>query len=29
MRAYLFRKPEGFRSLLQFLDTLVGRDQEH
>ena len=29
MRAYLFRKPEGFRSLLQFLDTLTGRDQEH
>jgi DNA-binding response OmpR family regulator len=29
MRAYLFVKPEGFRSLLQFLDTLTGRDQQH
>lgn len=29
MRAYLFQKPEGFNTLLQFLDTLTGRDQEH
>jgi DNA-binding response OmpR family regulator len=29
MRAYLFQKPEGFHTLLDFLDTLTGRDQEH
>ena len=29
MRAYLFQKPEGFHTLLHFLDTLTGRDQEH
>lgn len=29
MRAYLFQKPEGFHTLLQFLDTLTGRNQEH
>ena len=29
MRAYLFQKPEGFQTLLRFLDTLTGRDQEH
>ena len=29
MRAYLFQKPEGFHTLLQFLDTLTGRDQQH
>ena len=29
MRAYLFRKPEGFHTLLQFLDTLTDRDQQH
>jgi DNA-binding response OmpR family regulator len=29
MRAYLFQKPEGFHTLLQFLDTLTGRDQSH
>jgi DNA-binding response OmpR family regulator len=27
--AYLFQKPEGFDSLIQFLDTLTGRDQSH
>jgi DNA-binding response OmpR family regulator len=29
MRAYLFQKPEGFQTLLDFLDTLTGRNQEH
>ena len=29
MRAYLFQKPEGLHTLLQFLDTLTGRGQEH
>ena len=29
MRAYLFQKPEGFHTLLQFLDTLTGREQQH
>jgi DNA-binding response OmpR family regulator len=29
MRAYLFQKPEGFHTLLKFLDTLTGRDQSH
>jgi DNA-binding response OmpR family regulator len=29
LRAYLFQKPEGFHTLLKFLDTLTGRDQEH
>jgi DNA-binding response OmpR family regulator len=29
MGAYLFQKPEGFHTILQFLDTLTGRDQEH
>lgn len=29
LRAYLFQKPEGFHTLLHFLDTLTGRDQEH
>jgi DNA-binding response OmpR family regulator len=29
MRAYLFQKPEGFHTLLQFLDTLTGRGHEH
>jgi CheY-like chemotaxis protein len=29
MRAYLFQKPEGLHTLLRFLDTLTGRDQEH
>jgi DNA-binding response OmpR family regulator len=29
LRAYLFYKPEGFDTLLQFLDTLTERDQLH
>ena len=29
LRAYLFHKPEGFHTLLQFLDTLTNRDQQH
>ena len=29
LRAYLFQKPEGFHTLLQFLDTLTGREQQH
>jgi DNA-binding response OmpR family regulator len=29
LRAYLFHKPEGFHALLQFLDTLTNRDQQH
>lgn len=29
LRGYLFHKPEGLHALLQFLDTLTGRDQEH
>ena len=29
MRAYLFQKPEGLHTLLRFLDTLTGRDQQH
>lgn len=29
LRAYLFRKPEGFHTLLKFLDTLTNRDQQH
>jgi DNA-binding response OmpR family regulator len=28
LRAYLFQKPEGFHTLLQFLDTLTGREQQ-
>ena len=28
-RAFLFQKPEGFHTLLQFLDTLTNRDQSH
>jgi DNA-binding response OmpR family regulator len=28
-RAYLFHKPEGFRALVRFLDTLTARDQPH
>jgi DNA-binding response OmpR family regulator len=27
--AFLFQKPEGFHSLVNFLDTLTGRDQPH
>jgi DNA-binding response OmpR family regulator len=27
--AFLFHKPEGFDALIQFLDTLTGRDQSH
>jgi hypothetical protein len=27
--AFLFHKPEGFDSLIRFLDTLTGRDQSH
>ena len=29
LRAYLFLKPEGYRALLGFLDTLTDRDQHH
>ena len=29
LRAYLFQKPEGFHTLLKFLDTLTGREQQH
>jgi hypothetical protein len=29
LRAFLFHKPEGFDTLLNFLDTLTGRDQAH
>jgi DNA-binding response OmpR family regulator len=28
-RAFLFYKPEGFDTLVQFLDTLTGRDRPH
>ena len=28
-RAFLFRKPEGFDTLVKFLDTLTGRDRPH
>ena len=28
-RAFVFHKPEGFDTLLRFLDTLTGRDQPH
>lgn len=28
-RAYLFRKPEGFKTLISFLDQLTGRDCSH
>lgn len=28
-RAFLFYKPEGFDTLVNFLDTLTGRDQAH
>lgn len=28
-RAFLFRKPEGFDTLVRFLDTVTGRDQAH
>jgi DNA-binding response OmpR family regulator len=28
-RAFLFHKPEGFDTLIKFLDTLTGRDQPH
>jgi DNA-binding response OmpR family regulator len=28
-RAYLFRKPEGFRTIISFLDQLTGRDRSH
>ena len=28
-RAHLFYKPEGFESLVGFLDQLTGRDQPH
>lgn len=28
-RAFLFYKPEGFDTLLNFLDTLTGRDRPH
>lgn len=28
-RAFLFTKPEGFDTLVRFLDTLTGRDQPH
>jgi DNA-binding response OmpR family regulator len=28
-RAFLFYKPEGFDTLLNFLDTLTGRDRSH
>ncbi len=28
-RAFLFYKPEGFDTLLNFLDTLTGRDRAH
>jgi DNA-binding NtrC family response regulator len=28
-RAFLFYKPEGYDSVVKFLDTLTGRDQEH
>lgn len=28
-RAHLFGKPEGFDTLVKFLDTLTGRDQPH
>jgi DNA-binding response OmpR family regulator len=27
--AFLFQKPEGFETLLKFLDTLTGRDRPH
>ena len=29
LRAYLFHKPEGFHTLLRFLDTMTDRDQQH
>jgi DNA-binding response OmpR family regulator len=28
-RAFVFQKPEGFDTLIKFLDTLTGRDQPH
>jgi DNA-binding NtrC family response regulator len=28
-RAFLFHKPEGFETLVKFLDTLTGRDRPH
>lgn len=28
-RAFLFHKPEGFDTLLNFLDSLTGRDRSH
>jgi DNA-binding response OmpR family regulator len=28
-RAFVFQKPEGFDTLVKFLDTLTGRDQPH
>src|SRR5262245_11378617 len=28
-RAYLFYKPEGFDTIVKFLDQLTGRDQSH
>ena len=28
-RAFLFHKPEGLPAVINFLDTLTGRDQEH
>jgi DNA-binding response OmpR family regulator len=28
-RAFVFHKPEGFDTLVKFLDTLTGRDQPH
>ncbi len=28
-RGFLFQKPEGFDTLVKFLDTLTGRDQSH
>jgi DNA-binding response OmpR family regulator len=29
LRACLFHKPEGFHTLLRFLDTMTDRDQQH
>jgi len=29
LKAHLFYKPEGYDSIVKFLDTLTGRDQEH
>jgi DNA-binding response OmpR family regulator len=28
-RAFVFQKPEGIDTLVKFLDTLTGRDQQH